>query len=58
METGFEGCIQYIRFDEKFLNISFPSNDIINGGDIGKFSGSNLTILKFIKQKAILDYVF
>jgi hypothetical protein len=35
MDKGFEGCIQYFKFNEKILNISFPSQDILNGADIG-----------------------
>lgn len=36
MDNGFEGCLQYLKLNDKVLNISFPSNDIINGADLGK----------------------
>lgn len=36
IDKGFEGCLQYLKLNDKVLNISFPSNDILNGVDIGK----------------------
>ena len=36
MTEGFDGCIQYLKLNHKIYNISFPSKDILNGGDIGK----------------------
>jgi hypothetical protein len=37
MEQGFVGCIQYLKFNKKLFNLSFPSNDFVNGEDIGSF---------------------
>ncbi len=34
MDFGFEGCIQYMKFNNKEFNITFPSEDIINGENI------------------------
>ena len=36
MNEGFEGCIQYLKFNQKVFNISFPSEDIVNGENLGK----------------------
>lgn len=41
MNNGFEGCIQYFKLNEKVFNISFPSNDITNGADIGILTSIN-----------------
>ena len=34
MDNGFEGCIQYLKFNNKEFNITFPSQDILNGENI------------------------
>lgn len=31
---SFEGCIQYLKINQKVINTSFPSNDILNGVNI------------------------
>lgn len=36
MHNSFEGCIQYLKLNQKVFNISFPSKDILNGENISK----------------------
>lgn len=35
MNDGFQGCIQFLKINDKSFNLSFPSQDIKNGVNIG-----------------------
>ena len=59
MTRGFEGCIQYLRINEREFNLSFPSPDILNGADIGQKKNTEVTRITIdnkskIKKRGLL----
>ncbi len=35
MIESFTGCIQFLKLNKKSFNLNFPSQDILNGENIG-----------------------